>query len=229
MQMLMFGLEFPRISRALTILVTIVALAGCVNFRANYIDPMYGQAASDFDPESQQASRPEIPPGAPSISQGFNPAPAVREQKNYPQDHAGIDIVAPRGTPILASSQGTVVFSSFEPLFGHQVSIIHDLPGSGKPFKTNYLHLRERLVEQGDRVKAGEQIGSLGSSGVFAAFPHLHYEVRVGTADGQWIPLNPNHFWIGGRGLVTCFKSDLDWPDDRFAATYPVVCKPGSE
>jgi murein DD-endopeptidase MepM/ murein hydrolase activator NlpD len=86
--------------------------------------------------------------------------------------HAGVDIGAERGTPILAAAAGTVVFSGWAASYGRTVKIEH--PDS---FLTIYAHNQENLVEVGDVVEAGRVIGSVGRSGR-ATTTHLHFEIR---------------------------------------------------
>jgi len=96
--------------------------------------------------------------------------------------HAGMDIKAEMGTPVLAAAPGVVISSGQEPAYGHIVRVEHD---SG--FITIYAHNLENLVEAGDRVSAGTIIATVGRSGR-ASVPHLHFEVR---RDG--IVYNPLH------------------------------------
>jgi murein DD-endopeptidase MepM/ murein hydrolase activator NlpD len=86
--------------------------------------------------------------------------------------HAGMDIKAEGGTPILAAAPGVVISSGQERAYGRVIRIEHD---SG--FVTIYAHNLENLVEVGDRVSGGMIIATVGRSGR-ATTPHLHFEVR---------------------------------------------------
>jgi len=86
--------------------------------------------------------------------------------------HAGMDIKAEIGTPILAAAPGVVISSGQERAYGRLVRIEHD---SG--FITVYAHNLENLVEVGDRVTGGTIIATVGRSGR-ASTPHVHFEVR---------------------------------------------------
>ncbi len=99
--------------------------------------------------------------------------------------HAGLDIAAEPGKPIYAPADGTVVFAGPEGNYGNVIALDH-----GFGIKTRYGHLAEILVKPGDRVRRGEQVGSVGNSGR-ATGPHLHYEVRV-----NGIPQNPRKFLL---------------------------------
>ena len=86
--------------------------------------------------------------------------------------HAGIDIPAPEGEVILAAADGTVSEVGFDPERGNYLVLDH-----GDGLTTLYGQCRDFTVEEGDTVRAGEQIGSVGSTGMSTG-PHLHFEVR---------------------------------------------------
>ncbi len=94
--------------------------------------------------------------------------------------HAGVDLAAPRGTPILATADGVVVEAGRERGYGNIVKIQHELG-----FETVYAHQSKIRVKVGQQVSRGERIGDIGSTGRSTG-SHLHYEVRV---HGQ--PVNP--------------------------------------
>jgi murein DD-endopeptidase MepM/ murein hydrolase activator NlpD len=94
--------------------------------------------------------------------------------------HQGVDISVPPGTPIIAPADGVVTFCGQESEYGLLICIDH-----GNGFSTAYGHLKELLVQTGDRVKIGQVVGTVGSSGNSTG-PHLHYEVRI-----QGNPVNP--------------------------------------
>ncbi len=96
------------------------------------------------------------------------------------QMHEGIDLAAPTGTPIVATADGVVLFSGSRGGYGRTVIINH-----GYGFQTLYGHASKIAVRVGQRVKRGQVIAYVGSSGVSTG-SHLHYEVRV---SGK--PVNP--------------------------------------
>jgi len=97
--------------------------------------------------------------------------------------HTGIDLPAPKGTLVLATAAGSVVFTGRDGRYGKMVVIDH-LNG----LKTHYAHLSGISVRVGRFVLRGAQIGSVGKSGNATGY-HLHYEVR---RDGK--PVNPKPF-----------------------------------
>lgn len=88
--------------------------------------------------------------------------------------HKGLDIAASKGNPVVAAAPGTVVKSYFSSSYGNYVAISH-----GGGMMTAYAHMTRRMVSVGDTVSAGQQIGTVGSTGNSTG-PHLHFEVYVG-------------------------------------------------
>jgi lipoprotein NlpD len=100
------------------------------------------------------------------ISAGFG------EHKGKPHD--GIDIPAPRGTPVLAAADGVVLYSGDEIKgYGNLVIIRHE-----GGIITVYAHGDKNLVSEGDEVEQGQKVALVGDSGT-ASTTHLHFEVRV--------------------------------------------------
>ena len=88
--------------------------------------------------------------------------------------HKGLDIAASGGNPVIAAASGTVVKSYFSSSYGNYVVISH-----GGGLMTAYAHMTRRLVSAGQTVAAGQQVGTVGSTGNSTG-PHLHFEVYVG-------------------------------------------------
>lgn len=86
--------------------------------------------------------------------------------------HPAIDIVAPKGTPIKAPADGIVTYSGVDPSLGNMLVLDH-----GYGVITRYGHNKANLVREGERVKRGDTIATVGSSGRSTG-PHLHYEIR---------------------------------------------------
>ena len=101
--------------------------------------------------------------------------------------HFGMDFSAPRGTEVYATGDGTVTRADSRAAgFGKHVRIDH-----GFGYVTIYAHLESFIVVKGDKVKRGETIGYVGSTGRSVA-PHLHYEI---VKDG--VKINPINFYSG--------------------------------
>jgi murein DD-endopeptidase MepM/ murein hydrolase activator NlpD len=120
--------------------------------------------------------------------------------------HAGIDLAAPRDTPIVAPADGIVQFAGTWPLgrsavwwrLGNMVVVTH-----GERFVTIYGHCAELAVRAGQRVRRGEPLATVGSSG-WSFSPHLHYEIRQRTGAGEAVPVDPLFYILDRR-----------WPDEE--------------
>lgn len=99
--------------------------------------------------------------------------------------HAGRDLAAPEGTPVVAALDGTVVSSGLAGGYGLAIELDHRNPWR----RTLYGHLSELYVRAGERVRQGEVIGRVGSTGLSTG-PHLHFEVRL-PGDGGWVAVEP--------------------------------------
>jgi murein DD-endopeptidase MepM/ murein hydrolase activator NlpD len=92
---------------------------------------------------------------------------------NRPLPHEGIDISAPRDTPIFAAAKGRVVEAGWIAGYGLAVEIDHRFG-----ITTLYGHASRLIVQKGQEVLRGDMIARVGSTGISTA-SHLHYEVRV--------------------------------------------------
>ena len=105
--------------------------------------------------------------------------------------HAGVDIAAPIGTPIYAPEDGVVLQAGPASGFGLWVRVQHE-DGT----ITVYGHVNTITVDEGEKVKAGEQIATMGNRG-FSTGPHLHFEVW--NSSGKKINPLP---WMRSRGIA---------------------------
>lgn len=105
--------------------------------------------------------------------------------------HAGIDMAGPVGEPIYATADGVVDRSGWYGGYGNLVEL-----GHGKGIQTRYGHLSKVLVKPGDRVRRGDLIARMGSTGRSTG-SHLHYEVRI---DGAAV--NPMPFLQSSEALA---------------------------
>lgn len=86
--------------------------------------------------------------------------------------HRGVDFSARKGSPVFATADGVVAFSGKWRTYGEAVELSH-----GHGYITRYAHLEKRLVRKGQKVRRGDVIGRVGSTGR-STFAHLHYEVE---------------------------------------------------
>lgn len=96
--------------------------------------------------------------------------------------HKGIDLAAPTGTPVYATADGIVGRAEWFSSYGLYVEIEH-----GAELETRYAHMSRLAVAEGERVKKGDIIGYVGSTGRSTG-PHLHYEVRISGVAVNPIP-----------------------------------------
>ncbi|MBN2102717.1 M23 family metallopeptidase [bacterium] len=140
---------------------------------------LYMQEKQVYDPESLPTLLP---------IEGYLTTHFQKRNWYHNRAHHGIDIAAEKGTVIRAAGGGIVVLANWTPDLGHVVIIDH-----GGGFYSYYGHAMRLLVAQGGRVKKGQSIALLGSSGISSA-PHLHFEI---WKDGE--PLDPESFLFVGR------------------------------
>jgi murein DD-endopeptidase MepM/ murein hydrolase activator NlpD len=106
--------------------------------------------------------------------------------------HQGIDLLAPKGTPILAPRGGTVTKVAYQK-GGAGYYVV--LSGSGEAYDYVFMHMIKGsvLVTQGQTLKLGQQIGNLGSTGASSG-PHLHFEIWNGAWATGGKPVDPRPF-----------------------------------
>jgi hypothetical protein len=110
--------------------------------------------------------------------------------------HAGKDLAAPEGTPVVAALAGRVISSGLAGGYGLAIELEHDRPRR----RTLYGHLSELYVKAGERVRQGEVLGRVGSTGLSTG-PHLHFELRL-PGSGGWVAVDPGDLdpGSGARG-----------------------------
>lgn len=120
----------------------------------------------------------------------------------YRKNHNGVDFAAPRGTPIMAAGVGVVERANRFSSFGNYVRIRHS-----DGYKTAYAHLHgfARGIKKGTRVRQGQTIGYVGTTGASTG-NHLHYEVHK---NGR--PINPKSLsTLSGKPLPKAERADFD-------------------
>lgn len=156
------------------------------SFEAVRFDAGNGPDYFDLDGRPMRKAFLRAPLNFTRVTSNFNPErfhPVTRRIR----PHNGTDYGAAPGTPVWAAGDGTVIESAYNRANGHYVFVQH-----GNHIVTRYLHLNRRDVNRGDRVKQGETIGTVGSTGL-ATGPHLHYEFLVNGAhrDPRKVDLPP--------------------------------------
>lgn len=127
------------------------------------------------------SSMPSVWPTKGWITSNFGPRRSpIRGGTRF---HQGLDIAAASGTPILSPGDGVVTFAGYKSGLGKVIMIDH-----GYGVVSTYGHNSAYYVKEGDRVKRGELIGTVGRTGL-ATGPHLHYQIEV---DG--IPVDPMRY-----------------------------------
>ena len=115
-----------------------------------------------------------IPPVRGVVSAGFAPD----------KKHFGVDVLAPKNTPVKATLDGYVIASDWTLETGNTIAVQH-----GNELVSFYKHNSSLLKEEGDVVKAGEAIAIIGNTGTMSDGPHLHFEL---WKSGQ--PVNPEMY-----------------------------------
>lgn len=98
--------------------------------------------------------------------------------------HEGVDLSAPKGTPVYATGNAVVLRAGWRPGYGYMIELNH-----GFGYKTRYGHLSQMYVSAGDSVTRGQVIADVGNTGVSSG-SHLHYEVRFRDHT-----VNPIHYF----------------------------------
>ncbi|MET7703905.1 peptidoglycan DD-metalloendopeptidase family protein [Streptomyces sp. NPDC005485] len=122
-------------------------------------------------PDGQQMAMPI--PGNPPVTSpyGMRMHPILHVYKL----HTGIDFGAAAGTPFKAARDGTVTFAGWSTGYGNRVIIDHGTI-NGDHIETTYNHMSALSVSVGQKVKVGQQVGAVGSTG-YSTGPHAHFEV----------------------------------------------------
>lgn len=138
---------------------------------------LYAQWRTHEQRQAGQAAMPQIsvPSGMPlgqarmSSSYGERTHPIFGGRRN----HHGVDLAAPTGTPVYATADGIVDTATYSGSYGNYIKVEH-----GAQLETRFAHLSSMNVRSGQKVRKGDIIGYVGSTGNSTG-PHLHYEVRV--------------------------------------------------
>lgn len=194
------------VSRALVLLTTSITLALTPASAASnkQVDPKFQSLFQSWQRLDQVAGT--AAPGAIAIpsqkpienitlSSGFG----VRADpfRHTAAMHAGVDLPGAMGTPVYATADGVVARAEWASGYGKLIEVTH-----GKGIATRYAHLSQIMVEPNTRVKRGDLIGLMGSTGRSTG-SHLHYEVRI---DGRAV--NPMPFLEGDDYMIALAKAE---------------------
>jgi murein DD-endopeptidase MepM/ murein hydrolase activator NlpD len=138
-------------------------------------------ATPESSPQTAGEGGEYVRPGTGRLTSGYG--------RRWGRLHAGIDLAAGSGSPIRAATNGTVLTSGSLGGYGQAVEIRH-----ADGTMSRYAHMSKLLVNKGEKVAAGAQIGREGNTGNSTG-PHLHFEVRVNNA-----PIDPAA-WLRKHGV----------------------------
>lgn len=155
-----------------------------------------GSAMAHFDREpSSAASATDSPVLGPASSIFDWPVDSARMTRGFlpkkRRPHLGLDLAAPKGTPILAARGGVVIYRGHD-FRGYGRMVMVESPDG---WATLYAHLDKFLVEEGQKVAMGDMLATMGRTG-HATGVHLHFEIRHGR-----MPVDPLAYLPGGAHL----------------------------
>jgi murein DD-endopeptidase MepM/ murein hydrolase activator NlpD len=157
--------------------------------------------------DSLAAARPSVsvpagmPVGGVRMSSGYG-------MRNHPvlggrRSHNGVDLAGPTGTPVYATADGIVGKAERFGSYGKYIQIEH-----GGEMETRFAHLSGYNVVAGQRVRKGDLIGYIGSTGRSTG-PHLHYEVRIA---GE--PVDPRPYMVADAGGLAAGHGGQGGPEE---------------
>lgn len=177
--------RFTTFSATLTAaLFTTLSLGSCASFHTPLSRPLFETTSTSRDPAA-------VPSIMSNGNESFDwPVDSARMTRGFlphkKRPHLGLDLAAPRGTPILGARSGTVIYTGREFRgFGKMI-----LVESGDGWATLYAHLDKILVSEGQRIRQGEVLGAMGRTGR-ATGVHLHFEIRKDRGPVDPLPLLP--------------------------------------
>jgi biotin carboxyl carrier protein len=141
--------------------------------RANSLAASFAEVSGTLAHNSERMARiPSIMPTAGWLSSAFSLS-RFHPILHYARPHEGIDVSAPMGAPIVAPAGGIVQRVTWETGYGNVLEIDH-----GDGIVTKYAHCSKIVVRPGQKVKRGQIIANVGSTGLSTG-PHVHYEIHV--------------------------------------------------
>jgi murein DD-endopeptidase MepM/ murein hydrolase activator NlpD len=208
-----FNAVFARRFRTVAIFFGLLAFAAPqVALAADSVDPQFRSLFLNWK-KLDQAPQPTIavPSARPVNLSTFTSGYGVRADpfRHSAAMHKGIDLAGPMGSAVYATADGIVDRSEWANGYGNLVEIDH-----GKGIQTRYGHLSKLLVKQGQRVKRGELIALMGSTGRSTG-SHLHYEVRIDGAAVNPIPfLQSSDYMMAAQKRAEQSQLAMGGPED---------------
>lgn len=163
---------------------------------------------------------------------------------SYPVHH-GVEFMNELGTPVMAVAPGKVIIARNDQeldfvlgppdrdlveqgaYYGNVVVIEHEQRYQGGPLYTLYAHLDTILIEEGSHVETGQEIGTVGMTGI-AGGPHLHFEVRVGQND--FLHTRNPQLWIKPKqGQGTIIGQLIDAQGNPISEGLITIAEPGAD
>lgn len=167
-----------------------MAITGsCTTFHTPISREMFNSDGSASPRSMASDTNPSLPPTVDDLHFDW-PVDAARMTRGFlphkRRPHLGIDLAAPKGTPILAAQGGTVIYAGRE-FRGYGKMVLIE---SGSGWATLYAHFDKILVSEGQRIRKGEVVGAMGRTGR-ATGVHLHFEIRKDRGPIDPLPLLP--------------------------------------
>jgi murein DD-endopeptidase MepM/ murein hydrolase activator NlpD len=165
----------------------------------------------------------EVPPIISGYLERMNSVGQVRTNA-----HDGVDIGGRVGDQILAAADGVVVRAHYDRVTGNRIVVDHGRDSDGDYVRTVYFHNDTNLVKEGDVVRAGDPIGTVGRTGLGlgSGNPHVHFSVFRGPTprpSPQWRHVDPTAYWLNGR--LTCFEPGMKIDPRPLKFICPVACR----
>ena len=135
------------------------------------IQSYFTKTPSTASPTSNSSSGFIRPVASSTITSSYGPR--VHPVTGQYKVHTGVDFAASTGTPFVAAKDGVVTAAEYHPAYGNMVIIDH-----GGGFSTLYAHASQLKVSVGQKVKQGQVVSLVGSTG-YSTGPHAHFEIRI--------------------------------------------------
>ncbi len=196
-------MHFP--AKAAVAFAAVLAVAGC---NTHIPKKFPGHATGRLAEDSGYRMAP--PKACPQIASNYRSDLGVGGGRRS-KPHNGIDYTAKRGTPILAAAPGKVVAVGRTHQGGRAITIYHGEDDQGHHVFSASIHLQEQHVEDGQWVKRGDPIGTMGDSGAHSMqIVHLHFQAFV-LNNPQLLEVSQSSFFVKeGRAVAIDYYSTVN-------------------